>query len=128
MKTTSVPGARARQAKSSSSASWPATTVTCEETPRCVIGIPAEAGTAASDETPGTTSNGMPAAASASASSPPRPKTNGIAALEADDVEAAPAQPDEQLVDLLLARAGRARSAPRPAGASATSSGLTSRS
>ena len=39
----------------------------CEEIPRCVIGIPADAGTAASEETPGTTSKGTPAAASASA-------------------------------------------------------------
>ena len=74
MKATSVP-ARASAAKSS--APWPFAIVTCEETPRCVTGIPAAAGTAASDETPGTTSNGMPASASASASSPPRPNTNG---------------------------------------------------
>ena len=53
MKTTSVPGARARQARSSASTSWPATIVTCEETPRWVTGIPAAAGTAATDETPG---------------------------------------------------------------------------
>ena len=77
MKTTSVPGARARQAKSRSAGSWPETIVTCDETPRCVTGIPAAAGTAATDETPGTTSNGTPASASASASSPPRPKTKG---------------------------------------------------
>ena len=77
MNTTSVPGELARAMKSSSRASWPETTVTWDEMPRCVIGMPAEAGTAESDETPGTISNGTPAAASASASSPPPPKTNG---------------------------------------------------
>ena len=39
--------------------------------------MPADSGTAAIDETPGTSSNGTPARTSASASSPPRPKTNG---------------------------------------------------
>ena len=39
--------------------------------------MPASAGAATADDTPGTTSNGMPARASASASSPPRPNTNG---------------------------------------------------
>jgi hypothetical protein len=39
--------------------------------------MPAAAGTATAEVTPGTTSNGTPACASAEASSPPRPKTNG---------------------------------------------------
>ena len=45
--------------------------------PRWVTGIPAAAGTAAIEETPGTISQATPAACRASASSPPRPKTNG---------------------------------------------------
>ena len=45
--------------------------------PRCVTGMPASAGAASADETPGTISKGTPAAASAIASSPPRPNTNG---------------------------------------------------
>ena len=56
---------------------WPVTTVTEVDRPRWVTGIPARAGTAKAEETPGTTSQAMPAASSASASSPPRPNTNG---------------------------------------------------
>ena len=67
-----------------------------------MTGIPAAAGTALSDETPGTTSNGTPASASASASSPPRPKTNGSPPFSRTTFEAAPAVADEQPADLLL--------------------------
>ncbi len=49
--------------------------------PRCVTGMPASAGAASADDTPGTTSKATPAARSASASSPPRPSTNGSPAL-----------------------------------------------
>ncbi len=49
--------------------------------PRWVTGMPASAGAAVADVTPGTISNGTPASASASASSPPRPSTNGSPAL-----------------------------------------------
>lgn len=42
---------------------------------RCVTGMPARAGAAIADDTPGITRTGTPAAAQASASSPPRPKT-----------------------------------------------------
>ena len=55
------------------------------------------------DDTPGTTSNGMPAAASASASSPPRPKTNGSPPLSRTTRLALARLGDEQVVDLLLA-------------------------
>ena len=57
--------------------SCPVSTAKEEAMPRWVTGIPAYAGTAMAELTPGTTSKGMPALASASASSPPRPKTNG---------------------------------------------------
>ena len=39
--------------------------------------MPARAGAARAEESPGTTSQGTPAASSASASSPPRPSTKG---------------------------------------------------
>jgi len=77
MKATSVPGTAARPRTSSASTSFAANAVTACETPRCVTGMPTDSGTAAIDETPGTSSNGTPARTSASASSPPRPKTNG---------------------------------------------------
>src|SRR5437763_8805431 len=77
MKAISVPGTAARPAASSCSTSLAANAVTACETPRCVTGMPAACGTAASEDTPGTISNGTCARTSASASSPPRPKTNG---------------------------------------------------
>ena len=55
MNSTSVPGTRASAARSSVRSSWPETTVTWDETPRCVTGMPADAGTADKAETPGTT-------------------------------------------------------------------------
>src|SRR5439155_415204 len=57
--------------------SCPVTTANEDATPRRVSGIPAYAGAAMAEVTPGTTSNGIRARASASASSPPRPKTKG---------------------------------------------------
>ena len=82
MRKTSVPGVAASEPQSSElsgfdGSSWPVTNVTWAANPRCVTGMPAYAGTAYAELTPGTTSNGMPAASSASASSPPRPKTKG---------------------------------------------------
>ena len=93
------PGRRRRAARSRDPRprpSGPETSVTCAETPRCVTGIPAEAGTADSAETPGTTSNGTPAAASASASSPPRPKTNGSPPFSRTTSSPCAAELDEQ--------------------------------
>ena len=55
----------------------PDTTANPDARPRCVTGIPASAGAAIAEVTPGTTSNGTPAALSAKASSAPRPRTNG---------------------------------------------------
>ena len=80
--TTRVSDARASRAQSTldsrpDALPWPVTTVNDDATPRCVTGMPAYAGTATAELTPGTTSNGMRAPASASASSPPRPNTNG---------------------------------------------------
>ena len=60
-----------------SGSSWPVITANVEASPRCVTGMPAYAGTATAEVTPGTTTNTMPASRSAVASSPPRPKTKG---------------------------------------------------
>ncbi len=56
---------------------WPVTIATDVACPLAVRGIPAQAGTASAEETPGTISKGMPAASSSSASSAPRPKSSG---------------------------------------------------
>ena len=56
---------------------WPVTTAKDEDRPRWVSGIPAYAGAATAEVTPGTTSKGIPAAARPRASSPPRPNTKG---------------------------------------------------
>src|SRR4051794_32019417 len=79
MRTTSVSTAADTRWRSTSrpGAVLAVTTAKLEATPRCVSGMPAYAGTAVAEETPGTTSNGTLASAQASASSPPRPKTNG---------------------------------------------------
>ena len=85
MRITRVPPARASASQSGAPApsppsappTRPVTTVTDEATPRWVTGMPAIAGAAKADVTPGTTSKGMPAAASAATSSPPRPKRKG---------------------------------------------------
>jgi len=79
---TSVPGVAASDAQSMAlsgrvGSSCPVTNVTCAAVPRWVTGMPAYAGTAWAELTPGTISKAMPAPASASASSPPRPNTKG---------------------------------------------------
>ena len=75
-------GARASASQSSADDSFvgsscPVAIATHDAWSRCVSGMPAYAGPAIADVTPGTISNGMPASASSSASSPPRPNTNG---------------------------------------------------
>ena len=101
-------GARARGAPSRCwlssfvGSSWPVITANDDAMPRCVTGIPAYAGAAIADVTPGMTSNGTPAAASASASSPPRPKTNGSPPFSRTTRLPARALLDEQRVDLVL--------------------------
>ncbi len=81
MRMTRVPPARASAAQSGSpvpgSPTRPVTTVTDEARPRCVTGMPTEAGTPKADVTPGTTRHRIPALVSASVSSPPRPKRKG---------------------------------------------------
>ena len=57
--------------------SWPVTTAKDVAIARCVTGMPAYAGAAIGDVTPGTNSNGTPASPRAIASSPPRPNTSG---------------------------------------------------
>ena len=64
------------------------------------------------DETPGTTSKGMPAAASASASSPPRPKTNGSPHLSRTIALATPRRLHEQALDGPLGHARLPRALP----------------
>ena len=79
---TFVPGVAASCAKSSelpvfAGSSCPVKMVSCAVWSRCVTGMPAYAGAASAEVTPGMISNRSPAAASASASSPPRPNKNG---------------------------------------------------
>ena len=69
--------AQSTGARRFSGSSWPVTTAKDYDTVRCVSGMPAYAGTATAELTPGTTSNGTAASTSTSAYSPPRPKTNG---------------------------------------------------
>ncbi len=78
--TTTVPGKRATVSQSMPSEPsnvWAVTARNPRATPRCVTGIPAAAGPAMVELTPGTTSTPTPAASSSMASSPPRPKTIG---------------------------------------------------
>ncbi len=63
--------------------------------------MPAAAGTAASDETPGTTSNRTPASASASLLAAAS-EDEEVAALQAHDLEPCATVGDEELVDRLL--------------------------
>ena len=57
--------------------SWPVITAKLEAYRRSVTGMPAYAGAATDELTPGTTMNGTPRSRRCVASSPPRPKTNG---------------------------------------------------
>ena len=84
MSRTRVPSSAAREAQSTSW-SWADTTVKPRASPRWVTGMPAKAGTATAEVTPGTTSTATPAATQARASSPPATEHVGVAALEADD-------------------------------------------
>ena len=77
-----MPGNRASASQSIALSSFagsscPVTNATAPASSRWVTGIPAYAGAATPEVTPGTTSKATPAADSASASSPPLPKTNG---------------------------------------------------
>ncbi len=78
MSTTRVPSRPAMAFQSSGDSfpgsSWPVTMVRDEATPRWVTGIPARAGAAMEEVTPGTTSKNMPLSCNARPSSPPRPK------------------------------------------------------
>ena len=99
-----MPPARASASQSVSvvplaGSSWPVTTVTWVDSPRCVTGMPAYAGAAIALVMPGTTSNGTPAAISASASSPPRPNTNGSPPFRRTTVR--PASPCSTIVALI---------------------------
>ena len=99
MNTTSVPGARCEPRGSRAAGSWPLKTVTCDATPRCVIGMPDAAGTACSEETPGTTSNRTPRLGERECLLAAASEDERVAALEADDLEPAAPVGDEQVVD-----------------------------
>ena len=82
IRTTSVPSSLASVSKSirrrscpSVSAAVPVTTVTLAESPLCVTGMPAAAGTAIAEDIPGISSQHIPAFCSARNSSPPLPNT-----------------------------------------------------
>ena len=96
MKATSVPGIRASARASSCSTSFAANAVTICDTPRCVTGMPADSGTAAIDDTPGTSSNGTPASHERERLLAAAPEDERIAALQAHDTAAALAVRDEQ--------------------------------
>ena len=82
---------------------------TAEARLRSVAGMPAYAGPARADVTPGATSKAMPASASAAASSPPRPNKKRIAALEPDNALPTTRPLNQQLIDLLLQMLAAAR-------------------
>ncbi len=107
MSTTSVPSRRPSTSQSTpvidGSPACPVTTVTDVDTVRCVTGIPAAAGAANAELTPGTTSTSIPARRRASASSPPRPNTNGSPPFRRTTRTAAAPVGDQQLVDPGLA-------------------------
>ena len=81
IRTTSVPSSRPSASQSTpgsaGSPAWPGHHGHRGGHVRWVTGMPAAAGAAKAELTPGTTSTSTPARRSASASSPPRPKTNG---------------------------------------------------
>ena len=87
------------------SAPWQLAIVTRSETPRWVIGIPAAAGTAAIEETPGTISVAIPARLQRQRLLAAAAEDERVAALQPDDVEARPAVVDEQLVQRFLVEA-----------------------
>ena len=82
IKNTRVPSAAAKRGHSNTvsslfGSSCPVIKATVEARVRCVTGMPAYAGTATAEVTPGTTSKGIRCSTIHSASSPPRPNTNG---------------------------------------------------
>jgi hypothetical protein len=100
---------------------------------RCVTGMPAAAGPAKADVTPGTISNGILALESASASSPPRPNTNGSPPLRRTTLRPARARRRSSVLISPCVIAWRRALLPAkirsaPSGANASSSGETSRS
>src|SRR5581483_5856207 len=126
MKATSVPGSRARAAASRASTSCAANAITADDSPRWVTGMPTAPGTEASDETPGTTSKGMPAPASASASSPPRPKRNGSPPFSLTTRRRRPSSTSAWFTSSCVSESRSMRTA--SGGASSMSSPATSRS
>ena len=78
------------------------TTVKEELSPLSVTGIPAYAGTAIAELTPGTISNRIPASASACASSPPLPNTKGSPPFSRTTTLPARAAAIMRSIDLLL--------------------------
>ena len=90
MRMTMVPPAAATAAQSTGapsldSPSWPVTSVAVEAQSRWVNGMPAAAGAATAEVTPGTTSQGIPAAATSAISSAAASEHERIATLEPAD-------------------------------------------
>ena len=82
--------------------------------PRWVTGMPASAGPAMPAVMPGTTSKGMPACRQRRSFLAAAAEDERVAALEPDDVEPGPGEPDQGGIDVRLRRAaGRSRSCPR---------------
>ena len=135
MRTTRVSTAPANRSHSTVAdlleSSWPVTTAKEEDSPRWVNGMPAAPAAAMADDTPGTTSTGIPAARQASASSPPRPNTKGSPPLSLTTSRPAPACSTSSPLITDWARQWRRADLPAKTrrargGASSRSSGLTS--
>ena len=85
-----------------SGSSWPVTTVTLVDSPRCVTGMPAYAGAAIALVMPGTTSNGDAGGDERLGLLTAAAEHERVTALQAHDVEPGRAPVDEQLVDPVL--------------------------
>jgi hypothetical protein len=76
--------------------------VTDAASPRWVTGIPAAAGAARAELTPGTISKRIPAATSDNASSPPATEHERVATLESNDPSSESPKIHQKLVDFVL--------------------------
>ncbi len=109
---------RAEHRARTPSGAWPLTTTNPDARPRCVTGIPASAGAAIADVTPGTTSNGTPASSQRRRFFAASAEHERIAGLEPHDALAAPRGGHHALGDVRLRQRLRDRRASRPTRAS----------